>query len=827
MLTGGVLDLNNKFINNSEVRPLGEAFAEGSTIIVPPNTSSPKEFDLKVATQDNFAAGEEILAVKRGQYILSTKDRHFVANTVLPNEDDIDLLALALTDFLTGRDTFRDAGNKLTSADVLKHFMRILPIEYTTVKDAKRIAAVKIYINDARNPVDRFISINNVDYRGDAGIEAIKAALPTMYYNIQSRSLKSTSKIVVPELHIDGGLGNKTYNNFKEFAIDKLVGFKNASFDGTISKNKRLVVDPKSIQSTIVSEEAAEEVVETVDELNTMFFKRKLNIINGVEDFDKAKKWFESKFPGIEYRVIASAMSSGEFGSFVDNIVTVYDNAERGTTYHEAFHVVMKHYLSPSERFNLLNKVAESKEFKEVKKELSAIYPELKEQALVEEYIANRFQDYMLEQEELPKKSLFKKFFDGLKKFIESLRNILSKKSGKQDLDKLFKHINSNSFKFIKSAYQNYDYVVYNKIKNLNAVQTKDALNSIHLFFMSNFKQNSKSFLEILTADNAKLVDESYAHAKNLFIRYSKAFEKQFNDLAAQYQQNPSEENDLRMGEAGDKWSVIEYVLDTWDSPDGIVQKHKQYILPRYSLSSDTILLEEEVDDVDSEDSPGGKVVGDYFHDSLTYSAKLNANRSIKLLLSGLPKRVVGPGKQVQLELNSLGLPQLESFGTIFNALVNKLANLTGDISAQELYDKLNSIAKDFPTIIPLIQDSGDGGRAWLNLKEGESWSKDDTLLFTQFMQSFTKNRNDFYIAKMGKGNASTQFSASRHSSYGKLRTKWAQALSGKILNGNATISKYYINNGGKISYNKEAFIANFATVANGRIVSNLDYDNL
>ena len=160
-------------------------------------------------------------------------------------------------------------------------------------------------------------------------------------------------------------------------------------------------------------------VLESEDKINAKYdaelasIDKKLNKLADKEVYEKANTekevaWFKSKFPNVPIEVVTKLIDNKAWGQFKNAAVYIYNEAEVGTTYHEAFHVVSQLFLKPAERKSL---------YKEWRKQNTGEYTDKE----VEEALAEEFRDFKLGKEiknSPVKKSFFQRLLDFIKEFI-------------------------------------------------------------------------------------------------------------------------------------------------------------------------------------------------------------------------------------------------------------------------------------------------------------------------------------------------------------------------------------------------------------------------
>ena len=116
----------------------------------------------------------------------------------------------------------------------------------------------------------------------------------------------------------------------------------------------------------------SDEILENINKLSTYLnnLRKKSNfeayrIPTGtekrLEDISEAEKWFNERFAylGIPFHRVEHLIDGHAHGQFREAAVYIYENAELGTTYHEAFHVVSQIFLTRKEREALYKEYVE------------------------------------------------------------------------------------------------------------------------------------------------------------------------------------------------------------------------------------------------------------------------------------------------------------------------------------------------------------------------------------------------------------------------------------------------------------------------------------
>lgn len=144
----------------------------------------------------------------------------------------------------------------------------------------------------------------------------------------------------------------------------------------------------------------------------------------------EAKRWLQER--GIDVSVFSVMQTVGNatvHGYVEDSAVYLWEGAELGTEYHEAFHVVFRSMLSDAQRQGLYEEEANSygevtaQEIAAIKKQFPNMSEEEARNLAYEERMAERFRDYVLTEQELGKTlgGKIRRFFKNLWNYIKAI----------------------------------------------------------------------------------------------------------------------------------------------------------------------------------------------------------------------------------------------------------------------------------------------------------------------------------------------------------------------------------------------------------------------
>ncbi len=171
-----------------------------------------------------------------------------------------------------------------------------------------------------------------------------------------------------------------------------------------------------------------------------------------VQDLEKELSWIR-KTLNIEpdeikiERDLAKMLLGGKeaWGVFSSAGITIYEAAEKGTIYHEAFHKVNLAYHTKEER-------------EAIYRSARLLYSMPKESFTdnqVEEKIAEEFREFVISKQTAPQPSFIKRVFQGMYNFIRALFYRAGSRLVQSDIDRLFNQIYSGKYRFAKVLTEN------------------------------------------------------------------------------------------------------------------------------------------------------------------------------------------------------------------------------------------------------------------------------------------------------------------------------------------------------------------------------------
>tara|TARA_R110000796_G_scaffold59672_1_gene137690 strand:+ start:15154 stop:30045 length:14892 start_codon:yes stop_codon:yes gene_type:complete len=254
-------------------------------------------------------------------------------------------------------------------------------------------------------------------------------------------------------------------------------------------------------------------------------------------DLAKEIAWFEDKFPGIPIKVIKGLIGGKAYGRTLNAArVLISDLAVQGTTYHEAFHVVMGAFTAPETKAQVL----------EAYSRLTGITENVEEE-LAEEFRTFILLDgnYKIGEKAGKERNLIQRFFASLKDFFNTMLGRGSKKD-REGLQSFFTAIQNNTFsdKTIEAeAEMSLDKRILLKSgSKLSVGLSKDLVESLIADTFGFFFKNSTAVqTDLSLQDLLELADRQHSEARASEVGrlINEAFNVRLGSLAKTYQALP------------------------------------------------------------------------------------------------------------------------------------------------------------------------------------------------------------------------------------------------------------------------------------------------
>ena len=559
-----------------------------------------------------------------------------------------------------------------------------------------------------------------------------KAALPTQFKNRYlimepNPSLKvNTASAAETEEALKGAVSVNAL-----FGVDPNVAESLSEEVTTLSNPEALPENPEKLKDDNISSKGGKDISSEFEE---EAFRVATETPFEVQNLEQELAWLKEALPQIPVHTMSTLIKGRAWGMFSQNAIYLYQNAEKGTLYHEAFHAVFRLFLSSEER-----------------NEFYKLFPE-DSKIKIEERLAEDFRLYKLGLLKETPKAEVKSLFDRLLALIQSIFEFFTGPKGVEYSERslaLFKKIDSGQFQkhSIPSVVELKDDAHRTAIGNsTTAGFTKEALSSVDYYFFTEFKNRGYSFDSLFQKGKVDLkgiydaVKTTIENKRNGFIQ-----ELKIADEARQVK--------LKGAIAG-----LDLILDNFDNSEYSVKNlHLLELERQYNLEKVDFDAVSQDDTKETKDSAALMAT-----ESLKISAKKSASKNIRFAVGTLPE-LTNDGK---LKLNSLGMPYTAEFGKMFNILVNKFSNT---YRVEDMMVAMKPLVLKYPALTRLLNTIPIDTESYV----AQELSIHDMTMITQFIQTFGKNKNHFNIATVGKEAAYNRIDIGSQRVRNKIMSNW------------------------------------------------------
>lgn len=411
------------------------------------------------------------------------------------------------------------------------------------------------------------------------------------------------------------------------------------------------------------------------------------------------KKFQAEKLPGVPLKTLEELVDTfdGEkaFGVYVDGVAKFYKAGPRTVGYHELFHPVWQHFLTPDERTALMEEFRNKPgQFLDKASGKKIDYADATDQQ-IEERHADDFGEFKVGK--LPARSLSELVRNFFKRIIDFIKSINSNPSLAKDL---FKAIDAGKYKaFTISEAQKKGPPTYSRIPGITETQASEYAQDIFARASNYiFGDNKKFIFDLQQITGAQI----YNQIKQAYItekKYQQLGEERFNALFAQGKQ------------------LLRTIGVNFNEEDLVDINDENVTSVNYSQEAFTV--------DHKKTSPFAiKIV------AATLPEVVPTNQQNSTTLS-LPKRVISSVKGYKVV----------NFSRVFATLLDKISNTT---KIGSVVKKLVDLAKYDATYVRFFQRVGG------NLADGtipfENFKTEDWRLFINFYQTFTKQKPNVIV---------------------------------------------------------------------------------
>lgn len=440
------------------------------------------------------------------------------------------------------------------------------------------------------------------------------------------------------------------------------------------------------------------------------------------ENEKEVREWFSRNFPNIpiEFGLFEELTKAKAWGRFKSSVgVLVSNKAQKGTTYHEAFHVVSTLGLSDKERKALY----------------ASVRKELKDKSLsyktIEEFLADDFMNWKISgKSEIfatteVKRSTFEKILDYITKLWNNLFN-----NNINGLE-LYSKIDNGGFSnlTINTKVENKN---LNRLQGLTVNESEDLLQGLSYETVVEILKNYGGDLTKITEGLNTIIQGVLTKIVN---------DPNVTQPIKDYIKNPSNKQDFASG----------------------VKQYFEYIGLELGVKVNNE-EEDEISDSQDEENRGKDLVSNAFSEAVMFSSLKQMSSTIKILIATLPTKVTKKDEQgnnkVELKLNSSGLVQTAPFGKTYISILEKLAGTPDIDGLRGMKAKLEELALIHPEISSLL--------ARMNALKGKLGLK----AWMDFRQAFSINKYNFSLLLIGK-EATKLTDANKAKSEDRVKEEW------------------------------------------------------
>lgn len=453
--------------------------------------------------------------------------------------------------------------------------------------------------------------------------------------------------------------------------------------------------------------------------------------IEKYEDFEELNAFMKRVLPQFMVYKTTELIKGKAYGAFMNSAIYIYENAEYGTGFHEAFEAVWNSYLSDQEKEDLASEYR-SREGTFFNKYSNLTKPYSSASMWdIKEMLAEEFRGFIINngainaprESTVKTKNIFQKLWD----YIKTLLNLkpLEKEELDNRINKLFKRIKEGDYARINTIPE----VVlaepeYAKVPGFSQKEITDILEGLSSFFFQGLYISRQNIDALLGSASPK-------EQKELF---TKLYEQAFSQVSSILSRYKSDKHALFLKHGVGK---------------GMIYERFKKKLEKYGVQFNEI-VDQGDEDTRAEKNPLGIV------DSISVNPMKMTSTNVMMLLASLPQVYFDqniPNPSYVLERNDMYLPKLVESDKVHTLLLNELSNLI------TTYDAEGNIVSTLDKMVAKLDKkykNSNGiykqGYGWIrNLKmrlryedangnriDTADLSKDDVTLRIGFVKSFT-----------------------------------------------------------------------------------------
>lgn len=572
-------------------------------------------------------------------------------------------------------------------------------------------------------------------------------------------------------------------------------------------------------------------------------FRVKMTDFVETEDFTKLDEFMQKSLPQIPVQRVGTLINNRAWGQFKNGIIYLFENAEIGTGYHEAFEAVWNAYLTDKEQQDIINEVKARPGYQQTEayKATKQAYPGASENQIIKEMVAEEFRAHMLaEQENQVPQTLGQKIM----KFFRDLMNFIKKWMGlsQEEKDLLDSKISQVFAKITSGEYANAKPVrdlskvvpQYRTIKDTTPEFTKDIVEGLtSSFFMNLYRSdnnidalfqdqdNNKLFVDLL---NASMFDETSGLIGKLISPFRNALGDYEQALGYKLDAEQRKQFMTQFATVDPNIYYKLYLGTNLEAQKELAGIFKTS-LEKYGFTFKEKIDEDDFTQVMNKEETVENPLG--ILDSINIDPRKMTSANVKLLIASLTDDAY-VNNTIKPQVNSLGLLKPVNYGKALNMLLNEL---NGTVSVYRDGKMVSALELMFEKLDKKFKVDGryKDGYVWIqrlkarlkledfsgNKIAADSLTEDDIRLMVAFEKNFTNNQNVPLKLILGNDNAIYNASPVDTINERRIRDIWENNIKDTANPEDKKDGKslLFINNQGKIVFDKES--QDFYTITN------------
>lgn len=516
------------------------------------------------------------------------------------------------------------------------------------------------------------------------------SSLPPVAYNFKSQTVPEYKQKVKAFLAANG-----LEENYEGIL---------ANIDRLVQEKTKTAIPNQTLISTILSAQYQQSMPVANDpnpKVNNVY-REALDTLKKTEDFKKVAAWFEKNLPQIPVEKVAQLIDGLAWGAFKNGGVYLYENAEEGTGFHEAFEAVWASYLTVEEQMEL------AKAFRSLKGEFTN--PFTKEtkpysQASmydVREMLAEGMRDYMMDRQTYGGKILafFKELWNAIKALVgmnneaEDLINNVYKSINKG------KYANAKAVRDVTAMGTAYAQAIPGTTQEFSTQFTEGLTG---FFFMNLYaSQNNIDSLIDKYANTHELLKQLYVQSledmKTYLVGEQSVFgQKYVAPAKAQLGRNltADELNFLYTQYLNSDRNA--YQIEAAFAYPKEVYNNLKSSLKKFGLQFKEITSEEDEQFVNNKEESTTDALG--IRDAIYIDPRRLTAVNFRMLIGSLTNDTYDQAYKsdtnpmgIVFEKNNLGLPKMVDFDNVHNMLINELNGSASRIEGGKFIDALTEM---------------------------------------------------------------------------------------------------------------------------------------